>query len=219
MNRAIWALVAATLSVVLLSGCSAPGGATATTTTTKTPTATPIPPTPVPTKVAGFQDPLTSNANGWPGYCAIKPDGMHQNNPNFCTAPYPAYADGTISVQAKQIKGSTTYGYSLFFRFDETAVSFYAFLIDSKGYWRAFKVANGQSTFFEPFTANAAIHKGLGATNTMMVKVSGSHFDFFVNGAKVGQVDDSSLTTGESGMYGNVGIEVVYTNFSIIPAS
>lgn len=217
MKRTNWALVTITLSVVLLSGCSAPGGANAT--ATRTPTATPIPPTPVPTKGVGFQDPLTSNANGWPGYCAIKPDGMHQDNADFCTAPYPAYADGTISVQAKQIKGSTSQGYSLFFRFDETAVSFYAFLIDGNGKWRAFKVTNEQATFFEPFTANAAIHKGLGATNTMMVKVSGSHFDFFVNGAKVGQVNDSSLSTGESGMYGNVGIEVVYSNFSIIPAS
>ncbi|HET8906269.1 MAG TPA: hypothetical protein VFN11_04825 [Ktedonobacterales bacterium] len=162
---------------------------------------------------------MTSNANGWPGYCPIKPDGMHVDTETFCAAPYPAYADGTISVQAKQIKGSTLQGYAVIYRLDESTVSWYAFLIDGNGKWRAFKVTNGQATFFEPFTANAAIHKGIGATNTLSVQVKGSHFDYFVNGTKVGQANDSSLTTGEGGVFGGIGIEVVYTNFSIIPAS
>jgi hypothetical protein len=157
---------------------------------------------------------------GWPtgGGCDFMADGYHITTAALCLAPTPpvnAFADGTVSVQAKQISGTTTQGYSLVFRAsgNGNVPDFYAFLIDGNGNWRAFKLVGGQPTFFEPFTANAAIHKGLNATNTLQVVMTGSHFAFSVNGTQVGQVDDTALSAGIPGLYGGPGIEVVFTNF------
>jgi hypothetical protein len=155
---------------------------------------------------------------GWEdraGCATFQADGFHFTSANICTAPDPSapFATGTVSVTAKQISGPVTTGYSLIFRADPDGPSFYAFLIDGNGSWRAMKVAAGQPTFFGPFTPTAAIHKGLNASNTMQVVMSGSHFEFSVNGAKVGQADDSTLAKGYTGLWGNTGIEVVYTNF------
>jgi hypothetical protein len=156
--------------------------------------------------------------------CTSKADGYHINNAAVCLAPNPpvtAFADGTVSVQAKQISGAITQGYSLVFRAGGSGSipDFYAFLIDGNGYWRAFKVSGGQATFFGPFTANAAIHKGLHASNTLQVVMTGSHFDFSVNGTKVGQADDSTLSSGIPGLFGGVGVEVVFTNFSVLQSA
>jgi hypothetical protein len=155
--------------------------------------------------------------NGWADNCPIQADGMHVNNAYVCLAPFSAYADGTLSVQVKQTRGVLTAGYALVFRFDETTEDFYAFLIDGNGKWRAFKYLNGRATFFEPFTTSSAIHKGLNATNILEVQANGSHFDFFVNDVEVGQVNDTSLLSGDSGVYGNVGIDVIFANFNAVP--
>jgi hypothetical protein len=217
-----WMLVASAGIVVLFSGCGASGGAaSATSTRAPTPTATPSPTsTPSSATSVSFQDPLTSNQNGWPDngtQSFFKSDGYHLTAPVICAAPIVAFQDGAISVQTRQISGSLTQGYSLIFRFDESNASFYALLIDSNAYWRALKVAGNQPTFFGPWTANGAIRRGLNTTNTMKVSVQGTHFDFYVNGTKVGQADDSALTSGKAGLWGNTGIEVVYTNFNITP--
>jgi hypothetical protein len=48
-----------------------------------------------------------------------------------------------------------------------------------------------------------------------MVRSLGSHFDFFVNGTQVGQIDDASYPTGEVGLEGSQNCEVVFTNLAI----
>lgn len=188
------------------------------------PTATPAPsPTPTTQPLVFFQDPLTApDQYDWQNGAAstFAADGYHLNNAVVCLAPNPpvaAFADGTVSVQAKQVGGPTTQGYSLVFRAggSGSVPDFYAFLIDGNGKWRAFKVIGGQATFFGPFTANPAIHTGLKASNTLQVVMAGSHFDFYVNGTKVGQANDSTLASGTPGLFGNVGIEVVFTNFRV----
>ena len=47
-------------------------------------------------------------------------------------------------------------------------------------------------------TPNAAIKKGIGATNTLEVKVHGLHFDFFINGVDVGTGDDNDYANDPS---------------------
>jgi hypothetical protein len=156
---------------------------------------------------------------GWEdraGCATFQADGFHFTNANICDAPDPSapFADGVVSVTAKQISGPVTQGYSLVFRANLDNPSFYAFLIDSNGAWRALKVVANQPTFFGPWTPTAAIHKGLNASNTMQVVMSGAHFAFSVNGTIVGQADDSAMATGYTGLWGGPGIEVVYTNFA-----
>jgi hypothetical protein len=47
------------------------------------------------------------------------------------------------------------------------------------------------------------------------VQAQGGHFVFSVNGTQVGTADDTTFTTGDTGLSGNDGIEVVYTNLTI----
>jgi hypothetical protein len=209
-------------TLLLLAGCAGTAGA-ASGAPTAAPTASPSPSPPSTPQPLAFQDPLTApDQYNWQdgGACMLKADGYHISTAAICLAPNPpvaAFASGTISVQAKQISGAITQGYSLVFRVSGSGSvpDFYAFLIDGNGNWRAFKVVGGQATFFEPFTANAAIHKGLHASNILQVVMSGSHFDFSVNGTKVGQADDSALPSGTPGLFRGVGFEVVFTNFSV----
>jgi hypothetical protein len=69
--------------------------------------------------------------------------------------------------------------------------------------------------------ASPAIHVGLGATNTLEVRVLDSHFDFFVNGTKVGQADDTNYIaiSGNDVLEGSDGIEIVFSNLTISTAS
>lgn len=81
------------------------------------------------------------------------------------------------------------------------------------------KVMNAQASFFTPFTFSPAIHQGLHVTNTLKVVMTGSHFDLYVNDVKVGQFDDSDLTTGVPGVLGGPGITVFFTYFTMQVAS
>ena len=224
MRRTRWLPGFLVGALLLLAACGGTaGGAPAA--PTPTPTSSPTP-SPAPQALA-FQDPLTAPdqfdwQNG--GGCTFKTDGYHIDTAVICLAPNPPvapFANGTVSVQAKQISGTITQGYSLVFRASGSGSipDFYAFLINGNGNWRAFKVIGGQATFFEPFTANTAIHKGLRASNTLQVVMTGSHFDFYVNGMKVGQADDSALPSGMPGLFGGVGIEIVFTSFLVKQAA
>ena len=47
------------------------------------------------------------------------------------------------------------------------------------------------------------------------MRISGSHYRFFVNGQLVGTGDDKTFAAGQAGLDGNDQIEVVYTNFKV----
>jgi hypothetical protein len=157
------------------------------------------------------------------GCGAFGPDGLSISEANICLAPDPvtAFGDGAVSVTVKQTSGTALQGYSLIFRAGGSGSppDFYAFLIDGNGKWRAFKVINGQAIFFTPFTSNSAIHRGLNATNTLKVVMTGSHFDLYVNAVKVGHFDDSTLTVGVPGLFGGQGVVEVWSDFEIQPAA
>ena len=57
------------------------------------------------------------------------------------------------------------------------------------------------------------------SVNTLEVHAVQSHFDFFVNGTKVGQADDSSPDIGgPAALTGSAGIEVVFSDLKITSA-
>ena len=214
---AVAALVVALCGLTACGGSSMPAPAPPATATPQ-PTATA---TPAPTVL--FDDPLTSNVNGWHNgdSCFFKSDGYHINAGVVCFAPVNTPADADISVQASQISGSLQRGYGLLVRasVSNNSLNDYAFVIDGVGDWAFFKDAGSTSTMLVPFTASSAIHTGINATNTLEVRMQGSHFTFFVNGTQVGQADDSTYAAGATGLAGGSGIEVVYTNFKItVPA-
>ena len=151
----------------------------------------------------------TSDSN-----CFFGSGGYHIKGSFICYAPTDQMSDGVVTVSAQQLSGAVTDGFGLVIR-RPSAGNYYEFLIDSNGKWFFSKVVGGKSTTIVDFTANSAITTGLNQVNTISVQAQGGHFVFSANGTQVGTADDTTFTTGDTGLSGNDGIEVVYTNLTI----
>jgi hypothetical protein len=173
-------------------------------------------PTFTPSETVLFQDPLTSDVNGWlvDSHCLFKNGSYHIVASYLCYAPAGSISDATISVDVQQISGPLTWFYGLMLRRASTG-NYYAFYIDSNSKWGFSKHVNGTRSDVIPYQFNAAVKGGLNVKNTLLVHMKGSHFDFYINGTKVGQVDDTTYTSGLSGLFGNDNIDVAYNNFKI----
>ena len=179
--------------------------------------ATAIAATPTPVATVIFQDALTADNGGWavdPPHCQYANGGYLISNNYICYAPAGIIGDATISAQAKQVQGPTTSLFGIALR-RVSRGNFYVFEIDSNSEWDFVKAVNGNATEIVSLTQNAAIKGGLNVANTLLVRSSSSHFDFFVNGTKVGQADDSTYSSGKAGLAAGDTMQVVYNNFNI----
>lgn len=194
-------------------------------TATPLPTATPTPrptptPTPAPVLVTLYQNALTSPAPGWANggnsNCKFEPDGYHVFNGAECFAPLAAQRDDNISVRVKQVHtGDVNAMFGVVFRASGSSNSEYMFGIWTTGEW-LFGTWGGDRHYSGP-TASPAIHRGLGASNTLAVHISGTHFEFFINGTDVGGADDSSFSSGYCGLMveQNQYEEAVFTDITV----
>ena len=208
------------LAIGLCVGCSLLIGFEQAKLTASIPTATPFPGT-TPGATIIFQDALTSNINRWAddSHCFFQDNSYHIKDSYLCYAPAGNIGDAQITVQAKQVAGSLLVGYGIAFRHTSTG-NFYEFEISGNSAWRFAKFINGTFTEIVQSTANAAIKGGLNTVNTLSVSIKGTHFEFFVNGTKVGEATDSTFSTGLAGLrVGNDGAEVAYNNFQITAVS
>lgn len=177
-------------------------------------------PTSTPNETILFQDPLTSNTNGWANdsHCFFQNNSYHIKDNYVCYTPIDNVVDETISVQVKQVAGSVLYPYGIVFR-RESPGNWYEFDIDSNGKWVFFKAVNRTPTRLVNYTANAAIKRGLNTTNTLMVQFKGSLFTFFINGTQVGTAQDTTLSFGGSGLEAGLGVEAAFNNLLITTVS
>jgi hypothetical protein len=195
------------------------------------PSPTPVVTHPIPTgPTVLLQSSLTPAPSNWVSGastgCLFASDGLHIKNAVGCALPVEGFEDqtgywqnGRITVQVKQIAGPVTGTYGLNLGGRSNAGVFVAdrFDIDSTGKWffRECYLNNCADTV--GLTANPAIHAGLGATNTLEVRINGAHFDLFVNGTKVGQADDSAYpnSSGHASLECGDNVEVVSTNLTL----
>jgi hypothetical protein len=164
-----------------------------------------------------FTDPLTSNANGWSNdtNCFFRSDGYHIKGGWICYAPTGIPNNFTVQVRVKRVSGPVGDGYGIAFRRVSTGTE-YLFVIDGYGHWRVDKcVTDTCSTLIDWSSSGGAIHSAINSENTLEVDANGSHFDFFANGAKIGQLSDSTFTTGDCGLAGGSGSEVVFSSLVI----
>lgn len=191
-------------------------------TSTLTPTATIAKTHPIPTATSTsasggviYQNALTSSADGWTtdSHCSFSSDGYHIQGGYICYAPINQQSDMDVSVQVSQLSGDASSGFGVVFR-RASQGNYYSFRIDSGGEWAAFVCQNGNCNSLGG-SSNSSIQTGLNATNTLRVIAVGSHFDFYVNGTKVGSADDSTFSAGEVGLSGADGDEVVFSNITI----
>jgi len=168
-----------------------------------------------------FSDPLTSNAYGWDtgSHCFFKSDGFHEKSSTqawACVAPTDVPDNFTAQVELKQISGATNQGYGIDFRRTGAGVE-YRFAIDGYGHWTILSCNSSKCTALSNWTSGGgALKAGLNQENTIEVTADGSHFEFFANGTKIGQIVDSTYSSGSVALaVGGPNMEVVYKNLVI----
>src|SRR4029453_14789978 len=93
--------------------------------------------------------------------------------------------------------------------------NYYLAEIDGLGRWSLDKVVNGTHTSLVAPQSSPAIHVGLGASNTLSVKMVGGRFTIAANGTSLGSATDATFASGLIGLAGNGDGEVVFTNLTI----
>lgn len=167
-----------------------------------------------------FQDPMTSNINGWTdnSYCHFASDGYHVTD-RVCYAPTGSVSDFDLTISARQVKGSTTIPYGVVFRRTSRG-NYYVFQIDSSGRWDVLLIANNSASDLISGAQNPAMHDGPNVTNVLEVRASGAHFTFYINATYVSQMTDSTYASGLCGVLVYQNAEAVFTNLTIsVPSS
>jgi hypothetical protein len=162
-----------------------------------------------------YENPMKAATSGWRDDplrrdCFFKSDGYHIVTATNCYYADADYGDVTLSATVRLAAGDTHGAFGLAFR-RPTKDNFYAFYITGTGSWFAAK----QETILRQSQPNSAIKTGVGAVNHLEVRMQGSHFDFSVNGVRVGSLDDSAYREGKVGLVGDQNLEVVFTDFKV----
>ena len=210
-------LLVSTLAIVLLARPqSAPAKAHITAKATATAQFTPTP-SPTPVETITYQAPLTSVTRSWPNssHSFFANGGYELSGAWIAYAPSGRFGDGSVSAQTRQISGAPNLFYGLLVRGASDNL-YYFFGINGSQQWTFALVRNGNGQPIVATTTDTHINAGLNAANTLTVRASGSHFTFSINGAQVGQADDSSIAAGSLAIINPSGdLAVVYNNFTV----
>ncbi|MFI5272336.1 MAG: hypothetical protein ACHQ4H_04800 [Ktedonobacterales bacterium] len=156
-----------------------------------------------------YQDALTepSPPSGWSSdpVCSfttlglvVKPSG---GQAYICLVPAAPVANLAVTVTVQQLSGLPSHAFGIALRHN-AAKSYYFFGVDGRGHYTFAVVVNDIIHSVIPFTANAAIHAGAGASNLLQVVAVGQQITLFVNGSPVGEVKLSTFATGTVGLRG-----------------
>ncbi|HKV83989.1 MAG TPA: hypothetical protein VJN88_05500 [Ktedonobacterales bacterium] len=162
-----------------------------------------------------YRETFTSSTDTMPtgGGCNFA-DGGYQMQGANCYPGLGGLSNGTVTVQVKQTSGDTQGGYGIVFRRVSMGNN-YLFFISGAGTWTAEKCVKTQCAEIGVPGQSQAIQTGLNTVNTLQVHMTGSHFDFLVNGVTVGSADDSTFTSGKVGLGVETGIVCVFNNMEV----
>lgn len=165
-----------------------------------------------------FQDPLTSNANGWLDdgtHCTFKSDGYYIGHAYQCFVPIGTLYDATLQVQAELTSGPTNQAFGFVLRRASLGNEYY-FFMGGAGQWSFWRVVNGKLSPIVNWSANDAIKGGLHSVNTIKITMKGSQFDFYINDTHLGSATDSTFSGGRVALItGGTDDIVRYTNLLI----
>lgn len=183
-----------------------------------------------PTLVTIMNDPLTARMDygaldSWlvnvAGHCAFAAGGYQvigSDKVDFvtlCAAPKAASTGNErLSITTRLTSDDNPQGlYGLYLHAtDEAVTTGYEFAITPASGWVFRNARSGQSL---DNGTSSAIHTGPGAVNTLTVDILDGRITLSVNGARVGQITDTSYTAGACGVLVEHGLTVVYTNFTV----
>lgn len=207
----------------ILFAITAPSGRTTTWVPAPTPTEDVVATSGI--SLTGFQDPLTTNANGWPTgtYCSFQ-GGMYHvitTGPRiiaaFCPTPKSVgtYSDLDLQVTARLVSGQLADNFGLAFRWVGVG-SFYVFVVNGNGHAWFGKESNWSAQRLSDVWSVPAFARGVGHPNTLRVVGQGSNFAFYMNGQHVGSWSDGTYPTGHVGLFaGSPNVDAGYSNFAV----
>jgi hypothetical protein len=170
-----------------------------------------------------FKDSLDgSTSAAWPstGGCYYQGSAYHASPANaghsiYCESPAGSVSDFDTSVTVSQVAGPLDQEYGLGFR-HAISGSYDVFLITSDGHAEFSKLFGGQWIQITHDWQPTRFNRGLNTKNSLRVVGHGSTFSFYVNGAELGQVQDSTYARGTVGVFsGEYGVDAAYTNFEV----
>lgn len=209
MNRHLILFIAGT---ILLGAC---GGQAA-----------PPPAQALPSGSVLFQDDFAQATTGWDrllvtegvmdyysGGYRVLVNGLQTN---FWTTPRQNFTDVRLEVDTGKLAGPDENRIGLLCRYNGR--DYYFFVISSDGYYGAGLFKGGQATLLgqTELLYSAQINTGV-AVNHLRADCAGSTLTFYVNGFKVTEAQDASLTSGDIGLlagtFNEPGVDVIFDNF------
>lgn len=109
------------------------------------------------------------------------------------------FSDMDITFDATQVAApvDNNNAYGIFTRHTGSDLgSGYAFFISGDGFYAIVRFDNGTPTYLIDWSASSAINLG-NATNSLRVVNNGASLTWYVNGTLLGEVSDSTYTTGD----------------------
>lgn len=129
----------------------------------------------------------------------------------------PAFANGKITVDTDWISGAEGWPYGIVFRRNHVSGEgddFYGFGIANNGIFVVGKWVNGKPLKLVDGTSHNAIVKN--GHNTLSVEMADHRFRFFVNGALVRELADTSYVSGQVGVWVDYLFqEIAFDDFSV----
>ncbi len=165
----------------------------------------------------------TTAPAGWStqSVCSFTPQGLvvqpSSGQAYICLAPAASLSDLSVTVSVQQLSGAASHAFGIAFRHNEPK-SYYFFGVDSSGHFTLTVVTNDVSHTVIPFTANSAIHTGVGATNILQVVSVGQQVTLFVNGKAVGEATLSTYASGTVGLRGVNDGQIRFSQLTIAKA-
>ncbi len=128
------------------------------------------------------------------------------------------FSDFRLAVEATQVAGPDDNEYGVLVRMRD-ADHFYRFSISGDGYYLVSKYDGGAWEVLNgDWTSSDAIHLGA-VTNLLEVVCRGATMTFLVNGVTLTQVEDSSYSRGDVGLYAGSffepGVEIHFDNLTV----
>lgn len=179
-----------------------------------------------------YQDDFSNTNSGWPIDSFAEGSTGYYNGQYRITVNETDYAIwsssgagdfGDISVEADavMIGGPEENEFGLLCRFIDNS-NFYVATIASDGYyfiWRRLNGGDWELVGMDSGQTSTAIYTGT-QTNRIRLDCIGSSLTLYANGTQLIQVHDSSLTSGDVGVYAGsfdvAGVDVVFDNFLIL---
>lgn len=177
-----------------------------------------------------FKDDFSRDTGGWTthedslSFSGYAGDGFRlwANVPNYQIWSLPGlnFKDTFISTRARKVGGPDNNLFGLICRYQDPS-NYYALVIGSDGYYGIYKVWEGKQTLIGQvhMDFHEAINRGE-AENNIQALCKADQLVLLVNGTKLIQVQDDSLSFGDVGLiagnFSSKGVDILFEDFIVV---